>query len=186
MNIAENLYVAIDYRLTLASGEEIDSSPAGEPLGFVTGSGQIIPGLEKALFGMKTGESSKITVEPEEAYGPLNQELVQEISRDQFPADENLEPGMTFQAQGPQGPIMITVTEVKDDGTVTIDMNHPLAGKQLIFDIKVVEVRKPNNEELAQLAGGCGCGCGSGEQNDSSCGCGTGDQKSCGSGCDCS
>ena len=184
MNIAENLYVAIDYRLTLTSGEEIDSSPAGEPLGFVTGSGQIIPGLEKALMGMKAGDSSQITVEPEEAYGPLNQELVQEISMDQFPTDEKIEPGMTFQAQGPQGPIMITVKEVKDNDVVTIDMNHPLAGKQLVFEIKVVEIREPKADELARLAGGCGCG--AGEQEGSSCGCGTGDQKNCGSACDCS
>ncbi|HEJ83678.1 MAG TPA: peptidylprolyl isomerase [Desulfobacteraceae bacterium] len=176
MQIDNNVYVAIDYRLTLASGEEVDSSPEGRPFGFITGTGQVIPGLENQLMGKTTGNQEKIVVDPEEGYGPVNENLLQEIPKDQFPADCEVEPGMTFQAQGPQGPVMLRIKEVKDDGKVVVDLNHPLAGEQLHFDVKVVEVREPSAEELAQLeqqAAGCGCGCG------------TDEQSNCGSGCGC-
>lgn len=180
MNIADKLYVAIDYRLTLDSGEEIDKSPAGEPLGFITGSGQIIPGLENALMGMKVGDSSRIVVEAEDAYGAISEDLFQEIPMEQFPDDVKVEPGMTFEAEGPHGPVMISVTRVNAvDDTVIVDLNHPLAGKRLCFDVNVVEVREPSAEELSELADDCGCGCGS--QGEGSCEPGGG----CGSGCNC-
>jgi len=159
MNIKENVFVAFDYCLTLDSGEEVDKSPAGQPLGFITGSGQIIPGLEKEMMGMSVGDSVKISVEPENAYGPVNSQLFQEVKRDQFPADMEIKPGMTFQSQGPQGPMVINVKELKDENTVIIDLNHPLAGKRLHFDINVSEVRDPTTEETAGLSSGCGCGC---------------------------
>lgn len=175
MQIDEKLYVAIDYTLTLASGEEVDSSNEGQPFGFITGTGQVIPGLEKQLMGKEAGHESKIIVEAEEGYGEVNENLFQEIPREQFPTDTDIEPGMTFQAQGPQGPFLIKVHELKDDNVV-VDLNHPLAGEQLHFDVKVVEVREPSEIELAQAeqpAAGCGCGCGT-------------EQKSnCGSGCNC-
>lgn len=180
MNIADKLYVAIDYRLTLDSGEEIDKSPAGEPLGFITGSGQIIPGLENALMGMKVGDSSRIVVEAEDAYGAISEDLFQEIPMEQFPDDVKVEPGMTFEAEGPHGPVMISVTRVNAvDDTVIVDLNHPLAGKRLCFDVNVVEVREPSAEELSELADDCGCGCGSGDGGS----CAPG--GSCGSGCNC-
>jgi FKBP-type peptidyl-prolyl cis-trans isomerase SlyD len=163
MNIADKLYVSIDYTLTLESGQEIDKSPEGQPLGFIAGTGQIIPGLEKALMGRVEGDSAKLVIEPEDAYGPVKDDLFQEIPQDQFPTDVEIKPGMAFEAQGPQGPFMITVTKVNDNDTVTIDLNHPMAGKQLHFDVNVIEVREPSPEELAQAAakansGGCGCG----------------------------
>jgi len=180
MNIDERTYVAIDYRLTLASGEEIDSSRQGEPFGFITGAGQVIPGLEKELMGRTEGYEAQIVVAPEDGYGPVDEELFQEISKSQFPDDCTIEPGMTFQAQGPHGPVMITVKELNGNDTVTVDLNHPLAGEQLYFDIKVVEVREPNAQELAgleQQASGCGCGCS---------GCGPDEPAGCGSGgCGC-
>lgn len=180
MNIADKLYVAIDYRLTLDSGEEIDKSPAGEPLGFIAGSGQIIPGLETALMGMKVGDNSRIVVAPEDAYGAVSDELFQDIPMDQFPEDVEIEPGMTFEAHGPHGPVMISVSRVNTaDDTVTVDLNHPLAGKTLCFEVNVVEVRQPSAEELAELASDCGCGCGS--HGDGSCG----PSDACGSGCNC-
>jgi FKBP-type peptidyl-prolyl cis-trans isomerase SlyD len=169
MNIANKLYVAFDYKLTLDSGEEIDSSSEGQPLGFITGSGQIIPGLEKAMMGMKVGDSLKISVEPENAYGQVNPELFQDIPRNKFPGEIELQPGMTFQAQGPQGPIAINIREIKDEDTVVIDLNHPLAGKKLHFDLNIVEVREPTAEELSSLSSGCNCGCSAEEQAD----CGT-------------
>ena len=178
MNIADKMYVAIDYTLTLESGQEIDKSPEGQPLGFITGTGQIIPGLEKALMGRIAGDSAKLVIEPEEAYGPLKDDLFQDIPKSQFPNDVDIKPGMAFEAQGPQGPFMITITTVNDNDTVTVDLNHPMAGKQLHFDVKVTEVRQPTAEELAQVAamansGGCACGSGSGEAD------------ACGSGCNC-
>lgn len=176
MQIEDNKYVTIEYELNLASGEKVDSSPEGQPFGFITGTGQIIPGLEKQLMGKAAGDEEKIVVDPQEGYGPVNENLFQEIPRDQFPADCEVEPGMTFQAQGPQGPVMIRVKEVNENDTVTVDLNHPLAGEELHFDVKVVEVREPSAEELAQLQQqptGCGCGCGTKQPDD------------CGSGCNC-
>ncbi|MDW7772242.1 MAG: peptidylprolyl isomerase [Desulfobulbaceae bacterium] len=178
MNIGDKLYVAIDYKLSLASGEEVDSSQEGQPFGFITGAGQIIPGLEKELMGKTAGYEAQVVVDPEEGYGPVNESLYQEIPKSQFPDDCEIEPGMTFHAQGPHGPIMLSVKEITDNETVTVDLNHPLAGKELHFDVKVVEVREPTAQELSALeqqAAGCGCGCGD-----------TADQAGCGSGgCNC-
>ena len=176
MNIADNMYVAIEYTLTLESGEEIDKSPEGQPLGFIAGTGQIIPGLEKALLGRIAGDSAKLVVKPEDAYGPVKDELFQEIPKSQFPSDLDIEAGMAFEAQGPNGPFMITVANVNDNDTVTVDLNHPMAGKQLHFDVNVVEVRKPSAEELAAAAA---------RANSGGCGCGSGDTDTCGSGCNC-
>ena len=175
MNIKENVFVSFDYCLTLDSGEEVDKSPEGKPLGFITGSGQIIPGLEKEMMGMSVGDSVKISVEPEDAYGPVNPQLFQEVKREQFPADMEIKPGMTFQSQGPQGPMIINVSEIKDENTVVIDLNHPLAGKRLHFDVNIAEVRDLTPEELAGLSSGCSCGCdcSSGDTDCSSGGCGS-------------
>ena len=172
MNIKENIFVAFDYRLTLDSGEEVDKSPEGQPLGFITGTGQIIPGLEKEMMGMAVGESVKISVEPENAYGPVNPELFQEVKREQFPADMEIKPGMTFQSQGPQGPMIINVSEIKDEDTVVIDLNHPLAGKRLHFDINIAEVRDLTPEESEGISSGCDCGCGCESVEDTGCGSG--------------
>jgi FKBP-type peptidyl-prolyl cis-trans isomerase SlyD len=169
MNIADKLHVAFDYKLTLDSGKEIDSSPEGQPLGFVTGSGQIIPGLEKAMMGMAVGDSLKISVESGDAYGQVNPELFKDVPRNQFPAEIELQPGMTFQSQGPQSPITINIKEIKDDITVVIDLNHPLAGERLHFDVNIAEVREPTAEELSGLSTGCSCGCSTEEKSD----CGT-------------
>jgi FKBP-type peptidyl-prolyl cis-trans isomerase SlyD len=116
------------------------------------------------MMGMTVGDSSKISVEPEDAYGKVNPEMLQDVPREQFPADIELKSGMTFQAQGPQGPVMINIKEIKDENTVVIDLNHPLAGEKLHFDINVVEVRDPTTEELAGLSSGCSCGCSDAEQ----------------------
>lgn len=164
MNIADKLYVAFDYKLTLDSGEEIDNTSGRQPLGFITGYGQIIPGLEKGIAGMKVGDSLKISVEPEDAYGPAKPELVRDVPRSQFPPDIEPKPGMTFKAQGPQGPIVISIKEIKDENTVVVDLNHPLAGKKLHFDVNIVEVREPTAEELSALSSGCNCGCSAEEQ----------------------
>jgi FKBP-type peptidyl-prolyl cis-trans isomerase SlyD len=169
MNIADKMYVALDYKLTLDSGKQIDSSSEGKPLGFITGSDQIIPGLEKAIMGMTVGDSLKISFEPEDAYGEVKTELFQDVPRKQFPDDIELKPGMTFQAQSPQGTVLINIKETKDENTVVIDLNHPLAGKRLHFDVNIVEVREPTAEELSVLSSGCNCSCSAEEKA----GCGT-------------
>jgi len=175
MTIADKKYVTIDYTLTLDTGQEIDKSPEGQPLGFITGLGQVIPGLEKALMGKAAGEETKIVVEPEDAYGPVKDNLFQDIPKSQFPTDVDVKPGMAFEAQGPRGPFMITVAKVNENDTVTIDLNHPMAGKQLHFDVKVVEVRDPTAEELAQATASLNAGCG----------CDTTEPDACGPGCNC-
>lgn len=183
MKIADNHYVAIDYRLTLDSGEEFDRSAEGSPLGFVTGTGSIIRGLESALTGRSAGDSFKVTIEPEAGYGPVQQELLQAIPRDRFPADVEITPGMSFHARGPRGPVALTVVSV-DPEHVNVDLNHPLAGKRLTFDVKVQEVREPMPHELPAASSGCGCG----PQEQSACGCASGDpgaSSGCGSGGGC-
>jgi len=180
VKIADKLFVAIDYKLTLDSGEEIDSSPTGEPLEFITGADQIIPGLESALMGMQVGDSSRIVVEPQDGYGEINDELFQDIPLDQFPDDVTIEPGMTFEAHGPEGPVLISIAGVNtDDEMVRVDLNHPLAGKRLHFDVNVVNVREPSLDELTELESDCGCGCGT--HGDGTCV----PSSNCGSGCSC-
>jgi FKBP-type peptidyl-prolyl cis-trans isomerase SlyD len=174
--------VTLDYRLSLDSGEEVDRSPEGRPLRFITGAGMIIPGLEKGLSGVDAGFKGRISVAPAEAYGDVDPALVQKVPRAQFPPEMELAPGKMFHAEGPRGLVNITVTGVTE-GEVTIDLNHPLAGKRLNFDVSILEVRDPEAEELRILSGaGCGCGssCGSAEEGGS---CGA---DSCGStGCGC-
>jgi len=159
VKIQDNMYVAIDYVLTLDSGEEVDRSQTGSPLSFIVGQGQIIPGLEKAILGMAKGDSAKIVVEPVDGYGQPREDLYHEIPRSQFPAEVDIKPGMVFEARGPRGPVAFQVKTVTDE-TVTADLNHPMAGKRLHFAVTVAETRQPTTAELAALAapaGGCGC-----------------------------
>ncbi|NLD36310.1 MAG: peptidylprolyl isomerase [Desulfatiglans sp.] len=178
MNISDKVFVSFDYRLTLDSGEEIDKSPVGKPLGFITGAGQIIPGLEEKMIGMAVGDKANISVAPENAYGLINPDLFQAIKRDQFPDDIEIRPGMTFQSHGPQGPMIIKVKEVKGNDTVVIDLNHPLAGERLHFDVNIAEVRQLTSEERDGLLSSCGCDCGSGHSGGCDSG-GCGSEGSC-------
>ena len=170
MKIAQHTYVSIDYTLTLESGEVADKSSKGEPLRFLFGTGQIIPGLEKALEGMEAGQSAQITVEAVDGYGETREDLLRDLPRENFPDDLKLEPGIGFEAKGPHGPVTFRLREVRED-TVVADFNHPLAGQQLHFDVAVTEVREPTAEELAILmdagdgcspsaCSSCGGGCG--------------------------
>jgi FKBP-type peptidyl-prolyl cis-trans isomerase SlyD len=170
MNIVDNIYVAFDYKLTSDSGEEIDRSPENEPFGFITGSGQVIPGLEKGMMGMAVGGRSKISVKPEDAYGQVNPKLIEDVPRSQFPGEMELKPGMMFQSQGHHGLVSAKILEIKDDNTVIVDLNHPLAGKTLHFDVNIVEVRELTDQELSGLSSGCGCDCGCGSEENTGCG----------------
>ncbi|KAA9008164.1 FKBP-type peptidyl-prolyl cis-trans isomerase [Histidinibacterium aquaticum] len=133
--------VRIHYTGTLQDGETFDSSHGREPLEFEVGSGQIIPGLDKALPGMEVGETKTVAVPCAEAYGEPDPSARQSIARDQIPEDVPVDPGTRLQMQTPQGQVVpVTVVEASDT-EVTLDANHPLAGKDLNFDIELVEVK---------------------------------------------
>lgn len=147
MKISQNKVASIEYTLTDDSGEVLDTSVGGEPLAYIQGMGNIIPGLEAALEGKEVGDSLKVTVAPEDGYGEQNDALVQQVPREMFQGVDEIEIGMQFHAQTAQGLTVITVTEVIED-LITVDGNHPLAGKTLNFDVKVVDVRDATEEEL--------------------------------------
>jgi FKBP-type peptidyl-prolyl cis-trans isomerase SlyD len=152
MRIEQNKLVALDYVLTLDSGEIVDKSEGGDPLLFLHGQGGIIPGLERQLDGLETGSKADITVEAEEGYGPVRADLVQKLPKKHFP--DEVAAGMSFEAQGAHGPVVLQVREVAGD-TVLVDLNHPLAGKRLHFNVHVADVREPTEEDLQMFAGGC-------------------------------
>jgi len=161
---AENSVVGIEYELTEAGKSEVlDTNKGSAPLEFIIGKGQLIPGLEKQLVGMSAGESADILVKAEEAYGLRDDEAVQQLPREQFEGIE-LEKGMSLYGQGQNGEtIQVTVVDF-DDNTVTVDFNHPLAGKDLMFNVTVVSERDATEEEAqtGQIGGGCtdgSCGC---------------------------
>lgn len=148
MLIRENTVVSIDYVLTDAAGAVLDRSAEGSPLSYLQGASNIIPGLERALEGKSQGESLQVEVVPADGYGDYDQDLVQVVSRELFEDADALEPGMRFQASSDSGTLLVTVTDVSDDG-VTVDGNHPLAGQTLTFDVTVAGVREATEEELA-------------------------------------
>ncbi|MEP3685718.1 MAG: peptidylprolyl isomerase [Sulfitobacter dubius] len=132
--------VQIHYTGTLQDGTTFDSSEGRDPLEFVVGSGQIIPGLDSALPGMTEGDKKVVQVPSDDAYGPVNPEMRQSVPREGIPADIPLDPGTQLQMQTPEGQALpVTVVEV-DETTVTLDANHPLAGKDLQFDIELVKI----------------------------------------------
>ncbi len=163
---AENSVVGIEYEVKEAGSNEIvDSNKGAQPLEFVTGKGQIIPGLEKALEGMNEGESADILVKAEDAYGEVNPEAVQTLPVEQFEGVD-LKEGMTLYGQGEDGQTVQVTVKSFNDKEVTIDFNHPLAGKDLMFSVKVLSERDATDEEAATgQVGGAHC-------DDGSCGCG--------------
>lgn len=148
MTIAKDRVVSIHYTLTNVNGDQLDSSAGQDPLTYLQGHGNIIPGLENALEGKDKGEKLTVTIEAKEAYGERNDQLLQEVPKSQFEGNDGIQVGMQFQAQTEQGVMVFTVKELKDD-TVILDGNHPLAGETLNFDVEVVEVRTASEEELA-------------------------------------
>lgn len=148
MRIAKNTVVSIDYTLTDTDGSVLDSSRGGAPLAYLHGGGNIIPGLEEALEGKAAGDQLQISVPPEMAYGRRIEELRHKMPRKMFEAKGEIRPGMHFHANGEHGTHTVTVTAV-DAEHVTVDANHPMAGKTLNFDVRVVEVRAATDEERA-------------------------------------
>lgn len=149
MQIAEQSVVSIHYTLTNNAGETLDTSDGREPLVYLHGAQNIIPGLESELIGKSVGDSFNVTIQPENAYGTVNPNLVQTVPHSAFEGVEKVEPGMQFQARGDDDETqVITVTEITDSG-VTVDGNHPLAGQVLNFSVRVEEVREATEDEIA-------------------------------------
>ncbi len=147
MKIQDNCVVAIHYTLTNDDGEVIDTSEGRDPLRYLQGHGNIIPGLEQALLGLVVGDSLSVVVEPEDGYGTKQDSLIQAVPREAFEGVDVIEVGMQFQAQTAQGPIPVTVIAV-DGESVTLDGNHELAGVRLNFAVKIEDVREASPEEL--------------------------------------
>lgn len=138
--VKENNTVKVHYTGRLADGEVFDSSIGGEPLEFTMGQGQLIPGFESGVLNMAVNEKKTIVITAEDAYGNKDESLVYEVKKDMLPAGEEPEVGMQLITQAPDGPqIPLVITEIKDE-TVIVDANHPLAGKELTFDLEVISI----------------------------------------------
>jgi peptidylprolyl isomerase len=137
--IEDGKKVRIHYTGTLNDGSQFDSSAGRDPLEFETGAGHVIPGFDSAVRDMDVGGKKTVTIPAAEAYGEAREEMIGDIPKDRFPADMELSIGMSLQMMGPQGPLQVVVKEIKEDA-VTIDANHPLAGKELTFELELVEI----------------------------------------------
>jgi len=164
---AQNSVVGIEYEVKeKGTTEVVDSNKGAQPLEFIMGKGQIIPGLEKALVGMNEGESADILVEAADAYGEVNPEAMQTLPREQFEGVDLTE-GMTLYGQGEDGQTVQVTVKSFDDKEVNVDFNHPLAGKDLMFSVTVLSAREATADEIEsgvvggkEEGGSCGTGCG--------------------------
>lgn len=169
--------IVMEYAVREHQGEKIiDQSPKDEPLKFILGASQVIAGLEKALVDAKEGEMRKLVIAPEEAYGEYRVDFLQEVPREQFEGID-LQEGMTLFGQGEDGRSVQVSVKSFNDEHVMIDYNHPLAGKTLEFDVKILSVRDAVEEDFLAMGGGC---CGGGSHNGGGgCGCGSGGGGCC-------
>ncbi|MCF6346552.1 MAG: peptidylprolyl isomerase [Thiomicrorhabdus sp.] len=146
MNIEKNNVAQIEYTLTNAEGEVMDASD-GNPLAYLHGHSNLIPGLENELKGKTKGDKFKITIPAAEAYGERVDALIQTVPNNMFQGVDNLDVGMRFEAQSEQGMHSVEITAIEGD-QVTVDGNHPMAGLELTFDVEVIDVRKATEEEI--------------------------------------
>lgn len=146
--ISKDKVVVFDYRLTDPTGTLIDSSEEGEPMAYLHGHGNLIPGLEAHLEGKAAGEEFSVSLEPEDAYGLRDESLIAQVPAPQFEEVGEVKPGMAFQAMTDDGPIQVVVTKVEKN-IVHVDGNHPLAGMTLVFNGNIREVREAAEEELS-------------------------------------
>jgi peptidylprolyl isomerase len=178
--VRSGLFVSVDYKGTLGNGEVFDSSHGRPPLEVEIGADQLIKGFEDALLGMSLNEKKTFTLAPEEAYGLRDEQQKRSFSLSEIPPEMNPEVGQTIALSSPDGQqLPATITEITDEN-IKIDLNHPLAGQSLTFEIEIVGI----SNEPTQTYGGCGCECSC--DSDASgatggCGCDSG----CGSGCGC-
>jgi len=149
VTIADKNVVSIHYTLTDTDGETLDSSSGRDPLMYLHGAQNIIPGLESALSGKAVGDHVEVTIQPEDAYGEVDSELVQLVPLDAFDGIDNIEAGMQFEARSPEGDAQVVVVREVNEQGVVIDGNHPLAGQVLHFDVVVEAIRDATEEEIA-------------------------------------
>lgn len=149
MTVSDDMVVTLDYLLQLDDGQEIDRSDDQDPFEFLQGRGQIIPGLEKSLYGMHIGDEKKVVIAPSDGYGELDPENFDTVSRDAFPPDFDFLEGKELQMRDSESGriFQATISEIQED-TVVLDFNHPLAGETLIFQIKIAGLRAATSEEL--------------------------------------
>ncbi len=147
MKIADNTVVTIDYELTDEDGNSLDSSEGGN-FAYLHGANNIIPGLESALTGKSSGDQVSVAVSPDEGYGSRDESRLQAVPRDMFPSDTDIEVGMQFHAEGPEGEVLVVSVASIDGDQVTVDGNHPLADVNLNFEVNVLEVRGATDEEI--------------------------------------
>jgi FKBP-type peptidyl-prolyl cis-trans isomerase SlyD len=146
--VQKNSVVSIDYTLTDDEGEVLDTSKGQDPLSYLHGHGQIVPGLERALEGKAIGDSVKVVVEPKDGYGQRDQKRVMHVNRAKLPSDLDPEVGMQLAGQDDKGQVIpLWITQVSAT-EVTLDGNHPLAGQTLHFDVQIKDVRQATEEEL--------------------------------------
>jgi FKBP-type peptidyl-prolyl cis-trans isomerase SlyD len=146
MEVQDGQIVSMDYILHV-DGKQLDASNAGEPLQFLQGSGQIIRGLEKALYGMKIGESKDVVVAPEEGYGLVEDSAFVDVPRSQVPPQIPLRAGMELPVRAPDGSVVTARVESINATRVRLNLNHPLAGKELHFAVKIADLRLATDEE---------------------------------------
>src|SRR5918995_4057705 len=138
--VKDGSVVSVQYSLSEENGELIESNKGKDPLKYTHGSKQIVPGLEKELTGMKVGGEKRVKVKPEDGYGLVNPKAFQEVAKEQIPAN-GMKVGATLAAKGPQGQeIPVRIHEIKEK-TVVLDLNHPMAGKTLLFDVKILDIQ---------------------------------------------
>ncbi len=145
--VQNGLVVSIEYTLRV-DGEVLDSSDEAGPLQFLAGYGNIVAGLESEMMKMKIGESKDVVVKPEDGYGEFDEEAFGDVPRGDFPGDMKLEEGLELRVTGEDGNDQMAVVDSFTDETVRLDFNHPLAGAELHFSVKVVAMREPTTEEL--------------------------------------
>ncbi|MFT3788038.1 MAG: peptidylprolyl isomerase [Tepidisphaeraceae bacterium] len=149
MPITKNSVVSFDYTLTDNAGKVLDTSSGRSPLVYMHGAGNIIPGLESQMEGKNAGDAFQAKVPPEQAYGVKNDQLIQAVPRTAFPANQMIMVGQEFQARGPNGQAGVVRVVKVEDNQITVDANHPLAGVELTFDVKIVDVRDATPDEIA-------------------------------------
>ena len=147
--IADNVVASIHYTLTDNAGQVLDSSQGAQPLTYLHGAGNIIPGLERALHGKAAGESVEVRVAAVDAYGEVQAALIDVVPLEAFQGVDDVKPGMAFEARRQDGRAQRIVVKSIDGDQVTVDANHPLAGMELNFAVEVVEVRPASEEEIA-------------------------------------
>jgi FKBP-type peptidyl-prolyl cis-trans isomerase SlyD len=147
--VGDHAVVSMHYKLTDDDGNVLDDSKGSDPLTYLHGAGNIIPGLETALAGKSQGDSLQVRVKAADAYGEIDPQLIQNIDKSAFEGVETIEVGMAFEAQAPDGSQQRIQVKAVEENTVTIDANHPLAGMALNFDVEIVAIRAATEEEIS-------------------------------------